>query len=228
MPDRGRSMAALMQRAVELLGSGQLAAADGACRQMLALDRKNATALHLRGIIALRAGDAPAAVPLLEKAFKRKPKDPRVALDLGHALLAAGRPEDAAASYRRVLAAGVGDASAHFGLARIASRKRDFEQAIEQFQRAIALAPADCDAHLDLGVAFHTLQRFSDAEACHRRAVALRPQSAVALYNLGAALQDQGRYEEALACHDRALEIQPTYAGPHFNRALIFLAQGRL
>lgn len=221
-------MSALLQRALDLLATGQLVAADAACRQILAIDRKNATAFHLRGIIALRAGDAISAVQLLEKALKRKPKDARLALDLGHALLAADRPDGAAAFYRRVIAAGAGDAAAHLGLARAASRKRDFAQAIEHFQRALELAPTNHDAHLDLGVAFHTLRRFPDAEACHRRAVALRPQSAVALYNLGAALQDQGKYEEALACHDRALQIQPSYEGPHFNRALIFLAQGRL
>ena len=66
------------------------------------------------------------------------------------------------------------------------------------------------------------------AIAAYRRAAELQPTMAAARNNLGDALRIRGRLAEAAVELDAAAATEPQSPYAHYNRALVWLAQGRL
>lgn len=75
------------------------------------------------GVAARHAGDIPRAVTLLERAAADQPENADAHLQLGYALLAAGRLDEAEAAFQRTLAIAPAYADASEGLALVARRR---------------------------------------------------------------------------------------------------------
>ncbi len=134
------------------------------------------------------------------------------ALNVGTELQAQGRPDDAAAQYRQVLALTPADALAHSNLGTALSALGRPAEAVDHYRRALELAPDDADSHSNLGNALVALDRTDEAVESYRRALAIDPGSAEAHGALGMALQAQGRMEDAVGHLRRALELGPPAA----------------
>lgn len=78
-----------------------------------------------QGVAARHAGDAARAVELLSQVVAAEPENSDAQLQLGLALMAAGRLEEAEAALRRTLALAPGYDDARIALARIAQRRGD-------------------------------------------------------------------------------------------------------
>ncbi|MBT7759511.1 MAG: tetratricopeptide repeat protein, partial [Rhodospirillaceae bacterium] len=139
-----------------------------------------------------------------------------------------GRPEEALASYRNLLALGVDFPEAHNNIGLVLSELGQFEEALTSFQRAIAGRPDYPEAHNNMALALQDLGRMADAMASYARAIAADPTYAKAHYNLGNALRAAGRLEAAADSYGRALAANPNYALAHNNLGLAQQEMGQI
>ena len=138
-------------------------------------------------------------------------------LDIGMALLHAGRWGEGIERLRAVLARepGFAEVWSNLGFAlRAAGRLAEARDALE---RAVSLAPHLADAWNLLGLVEQEVGRHEAAAKHFDRALALRADFAVAMMNRANSDQAMGRLEAALAGYARALQIAPGNAGIHYN-----------
>ena len=207
--------------------AGRVHQAVALFQQILDAEPGHADALHFLGIIALQSGDKDAAAELIGKAIRVKP-DSLMHYNLGLALRAQGKLDEAAASYRQALALKPGYAEAYFNLGNVLQKQGKLDEAIASFRKTLALKPDGVDAHNNLGSALQEQGKLEDAATCFRRAIALKPGFANAHNNLGIALQKQGKLEDAAARYRRAIALKPDYADAHKNLGSVFQDQGLL
>src|SRR5690242_7649873 len=84
--------------------AGKLAQAESLYRQILRADGTSFPALHMLGYLKAQQRQYEEAVTLLTKAIKQKPDDLTARAHHAHALMAAGRLDDALAAFDRLLA----------------------------------------------------------------------------------------------------------------------------
>lgn len=95
------------------------------------------------GVAARRAGDTARAISILRQVTAAQPENADAHLQLGLALLAAGKLDDAEASFRRTLAIAPAYEDASIGLARVAQRRGDRAAALQALE---PVSPANGDA----------------------------------------------------------------------------------
>ena len=148
--------------------------------------------------------------------------------NLGTALDKQGRLAEAAAEFRRAIAAKPDYADAYNNLGIVLSEQGQLDEAIAQYQRALELRPAYANAHNNLGLALSQKGQPEAALNHLARATSLQPDYADAHYNLAQALAGAGRVEEAIAEYRRTLALQPGSADTHNNLGVALDRQGRL
>jgi tetratricopeptide (TPR) repeat protein/SAM-dependent methyltransferase len=179
--------------------AGQLAEAERLCRAILAAAPNDAPTIHLLGFVAHKAGRHPEAIELIGRAIALDETNPDCHFDIGLALMAAGRLEEAARHFARAVALKPDYAA---GVANL------IDQLYARGNRALETGSLD------------------EAVACLRRVVALRPDFAEAFSNLGVALMAQGRAAEAAAAYRRALDSNPALVTTYRNLGRALVAQG--
>ena len=121
------------------------------------------------------------------------------------------------ACYRRSLAIGPTDASAHNGLGRSLKDQGRLEDAAKCYRQAIKHQPEMASAHDNLGYVLRQLGDPVQAADCHQRAVHLNPRSAGIRNNFAVALKNIGLYVEAATEYRQALKLEPGWADIHKN-----------
>jgi protein O-GlcNAc transferase len=137
--------------------------------------------------------------------------------NLGCALQAQSRLDDAVANYNRALALKPDFADAHNNLGTALQAQYRLDDAAASYQRALALKPDFAEAHYNLGVLLTDLGRLDEAIASCREALVYVPKSAAIHNNLGNALLAHNRPDDAIASYRRALALDPDYADAHCN-----------
>ena len=216
-----------LKQALALHNAGQLSQARSAYEAVLAAEPENVNALYLSGVLAWQSKQPGRAAELIGKAITLFPSDARFHYQLGLALHALGRLEDAVAGYDRAIALNPNFADAYCsrGLAFEILRRSD--DAMASYDKAIAINPAFAGAHLNRGNALKALGRLDAAVASYDEAVALDPGFAEAYSNRGLALQALRQMDAAIASHDRAIALKPGYAESYNNRGFAFQQLGR-
>ncbi|MGZ9098170.1 MAG: YaiO family outer membrane beta-barrel protein [Brevundimonas sp.] len=102
-------------------------------------------ALYEAAVADRRSGRPADAVAKLEVVLATRPDDVDARLNLGLALLALGRLDEAEAAFAAVIARTPDYADAHAGLARIAQRRGDLATARRESAEASRLAPTDAE-----------------------------------------------------------------------------------
>jgi protein O-mannosyl-transferase len=141
--------------------------------------------------------------------------------NLGAALAAQGRSDEAVAEYQEALAIAPNDAEAHSNLGNALAGQGRIDDAITHYETALKLKPAYAEAHSNLGVALARLGRLDEATRHYQRAIDLDPDYAEAHCNLGNALARQARLDEAIAQYQWALRIRPGLADVRRNLGLV-------
>lgn len=226
---------ALLNEGLRHHNAGRLTEAAVAYAAILATVPDHADALHLLGLVRFQQGDVGAALDRVQAAVALDPGSALYNANLGRIAAAAGRWEEAARAYRRVLARMPDDAACHSDLAAALIALKDFAGAADHATQAVcadpALAPAHsnlAEAHFGLGRLAHDDGRREDAEKHYRTAVAARPGFFEAMGNLGNVVRELGRLEEAVALYDQALAVAPGMAALHANRAVALHEMGDL
>jgi hypothetical protein len=112
-------------------------------------------------------------------------------------------------------------------LARDRFDQKQFHEALEFAQRALAINPNAAMAHQVLGLVFLQQDQIHEAIASFQKSVSIRPDLTAAHHGLGRCHLLLGDLEQAEEHFNRALLIQPDFAAAHFNRAAVWLKQGR-
>jgi len=148
------------------------------------------------------------AIAASERARELDPGLPEVDVTIGEALFATGKSKEAAAPFRRALAARPGDVSALLGLGRAAEAAGDQAAAEAAFRRAIELEPSFAVFN-QLAAWYYDFGHYAEAADMFRRASQAAPDSYWALANLGGAETMRCSFPAALAAFRRALELAP-------------------
>jgi tetratricopeptide (TPR) repeat protein len=156
-------------------------------------------------------------LPALEAAARLAPDDAESQTNLGNALRAHGRLEEAAERHRRAIELNAEYAEAHANLGTVLRDLARPEEAVASFSRAVAIRPDFALAHNNLGLVLQGLGRPEEAIGAHRRALAAKPDFPEGHASLGNAQRRLGRLEEAAACYRRAVVMKPDYAEALLN-----------
>lgn len=144
------------------------------------------------------------------------PEAAQTQLDFGVSLARSGNYGEAAAAFRRALAADPRSLAATFNLGVAFAVQGRLDAAIAAFRDALGIAPDVAALHFNLGAALKRQGDLDQAILSYERAAALQP-SLAALNNLGSALRERGRTADAIAAFRRALRIDAGSALVHVN-----------
>lgn len=206
--------------------AGRYAAAEALYHRITAAEPDNGQAHYLHGLLLLRTGRASAAVPQLRRAAELRRDDVATLVNLGRALLADERPDEALRVADRLLSVSPDHAEAAFLRGTALNALGDAERGADALQDAVARDPGNAAAWLNLGNAYADLDRLDSAERHCRKAVDLAPDLAEAHASLGFILTSLGRLDEAVAACDAAIALRPDFAQAHWNQAVAALLAG--
>jgi tetratricopeptide (TPR) repeat protein len=164
----------------------------------------------------------------LRRALELHPEYEDAHRNLGNALLAEGRLDEAIDQYSKALEIKPDFPQAHYSLGIALFRKGQVDAAIDELQKALQLVPGYAAAHATLGDAFLQQGHPDRAVAEYQRALDIQPDLAAFHLNLGTVLFQEGRMEEAASQYRRALELQPEFAAAHYDLGNILLGQGKV
>ena len=186
----------------------------------------NAEALFNRGNALVELRRPTDALASYEQALTLGLRHFEVLFNRGNTLMELRRPAEALMSYDEALAL----KSNHVELlTNRGNALRDLQQpneALACYDRALALNPAQAEVLNNRGNALLDLNRHGEALICFDQALALKPDYIDALINRGNALGDLLRPADALSSYERVLTLKPDHADAHWNRSLIWLAEG--
>jgi tetratricopeptide (TPR) repeat protein len=147
--------------------------------------------------------------------------------DMGNALAALGRRQEAIEYYRMAVTLRPDKASSRYNFALTLSALGRTAEAETAYREAIRLLPDFPAAHTDLGRLLASLGRRAEAEAMYREAIRLDPEYALAHMNLGVLLARGGRFREAEACFREAARLQPELTEHQVNLGFALMSQMR-
>jgi len=200
-----------MSRAFAAAAAGAAAEAETLCRAVLAAEPEHFEALFLLGTLAGRAGRPEESARFLARAVARHGGSANAHNNLGNALQALRRFDEALESYDRALAQKADHADAHYNRGIVQAALQRHAEALASYDRALALRPASADALSNRGLALRELGRHDEAVAAFDRALALQPAHAGAHVNRGLVLREMRRLPEAVASLGRALALEPAH-----------------
>jgi tetratricopeptide (TPR) repeat protein len=125
--------------------------------------------------------------------------DAEVHLNLGRALYAMAKHEEALAAVADALARGPGIGEAHLLKGKIEIELRHYESALSHLERASEILPGSADVWFRKGVVHSQLSNRARAIEDWRRALSLDPDMLDTYYRLGSALMREGELEEGEA-----------------------------
>ena len=196
---------------------GKLAEAQEIYVDILKTQPKHFDALHLLGVIAHQTKNNQRAVELIGKAIKVNSGVAAAHYNLGNALGALGKRDEAISSYNQAIHLKSDYFEAYNNLGNILNGLGNFKEAIPYFTQAIQLKRGYFDAHYNMANALNELGRFKEAILSYTEAIQLNPSYSVAHYNLANVLHELGIYDEAITSYIQATKLDPGYIAAHYN-----------
>ena len=246
-----------MRAVAELVRSGQLADAARRVSGMAGEGASDAV-LAFAAMVLGRAGDAAAAVPILERLHARRPAERATRLNLAQAWIATDRFGDAAALcaplagdtaadrlrayaaqqlgdlatardlYRAVLAVHPGDADSWANLGNVLDSLGDYPAAVDAYERAITLRRGDVRLYLGLAQVLEHADRPEERRKVARDAVAVAHDDPAAQLALGLAEAALFATDAAEAALRRAIELAPADPAAYLDLAVLLEGANRL
>ncbi len=174
----------LLDHAATLVQQGRPAEAEPRVDLVIALDDKNAAAIHLAGVIASRTKRPDQACTLFELAATLETDNATYQRDLGEALLDCGRKGAALRAFERVVELDPSQADAYARLADLNRQRGHLQAALRANTALLGLQPDAPYARNNRGVLLQQLGRPAEALALLEEAVARDPGDAISYSNL--------------------------------------------
>jgi tetratricopeptide (TPR) repeat protein len=172
---------------------------------------------HQVGLLSvlLRHHRAGRTTELLREACRRQPGNFWLNREMGEALRADGRPQEAIGFYRAALAVRPEHPGILEDLGMVFQGLDRTDEALAALYRAAELAPAGHSAHGALVYALTQSGYWLEAEAAYQRAQRTDPTNRFPAFRLATALFYQHRDDEAIALYQKAAEIDRTVASTY-------------
>ncbi|HJP22864.1 MAG TPA: tetratricopeptide repeat protein [Alphaproteobacteria bacterium] len=209
--------AALYDEGNRLGSLGQLAAAEAAYRQAIAIRPQFPEALSNLGSVLQATDRLDAAEEDFRQALALLSGNPLILTNLGVVLDGQSRSEEAVSSFRQAIAADTSHLPAYRNLAAALADSGDRAGAIAVLRQLLDREPGEAGTHADLGRLWRQQGEHQSARAALERALELDPGLARAHNELGNLLGEAGDGDGALAAYRRAIEIDPAFDEAHAN-----------
>ena len=151
-------------------------------KQISALDEQGPTRaqfLRLRALVKLNTGDLDGAGSDIKEALTINSQDPNSLQLDGDLLVKLGRPEEAIAVYRKILAIDLVNRFALTSLGYVSREAGHDQDAEKYFQKLAAAYPTLYVPHLALGDLYAAHKEFAKADAAYRKAYELAPNNSL-------------------------------------------------
>ena len=148
--------------------------------------------------------------------------------NLGSALLAQGRVQEAIAHWEQSLRLKPDCVEAHSNLGFALSLMGRLREAAWHYEQAAGIKPENAEARDNLGNALLRLGKVQEAIRQYEQALRLKPTYAEPHYDLGIALQQMGRVQEAMKHYERAVQLNPDFAEAHNNLGIALKDVGKV
>jgi tetratricopeptide (TPR) repeat protein len=195
----------LAAEAVRHLSTGDLAAAELACRTALGVDAGNISAGSSLGAVLLTQGRFGEALDVYADLTQRQPDAPPHWINLGNARRGMRDYDQALLAYARAAALGIQDADFYFNVGLTHLDRGDFESARQVLQKARELDSLDAEITLRYAGACYRLLDNDTATAALLGWRTLAPASPGVLALIGQLLVNLGQPAEGQAAVDEAL-----------------------
>ena len=159
---------------------------------------------------------------------KKSPQKARPHYNLGRALSAQGRIDEAIEHYLTALKINPNFAKAHNNLGRALREKGQKINAIDQYVIALKINPNMASAHYNLGNALSDQGKQAEAIEHYLKALKIDHNYTEARVNLGVAFMRAGRPDDAAASFRKALRRRPDLVKAEYNLGAVLAAQGNL
>ncbi len=210
---------------VALYGAGRYQEMERHTRELLERYPESGVAWKILGVAV--HGQGLNAYPALSKAAQYLPDDVESHYNLGIALEAMGRREEAVASYLTALRINPRHAETRNNLTGLLPELEPLPGAIACYRRIAQQLPDEAVVHKLLGLALQNSGQLEAALASYRQALTLKPDYLGARSNLGNAQLSLGLAAEAIDSYGAALKIDPGHAGvlSNLGKALAYLGR---
>jgi Tfp pilus assembly protein PilF len=166
------------------------------------------------------------ALHFLSKALQINSSSADAMSNLGLALQAAGRTDEAISSYRNALQLSPHHPEILYNLGNACLELGRIDEALSNYDAVLASAPNHAGALVNRGNALVRLNRPVEAIASYDKALAAMPGHPQILTNRGHALRRLDRPAEALRDFEAALSAAPEFPEAHFEAAMTRLTLG--
>ena len=231
--------------ALNFYRNGQLAQAESALQQVIALQASHADAHHMLGIICYQTNRAADAVRYIQQALAISPRNVDYLNNCGLALRANNQLEAAIKSFQQAVLLQPKDLDVQLNLGNTLLAIDRFEEAAGYYRRVLRAMPKNEDANKsdtkksDISAALchcltsqgnqaHAIGNFTQAEASFTEALQFNPQDAALLYNLGNAQRELGKPADAAKQYLKAIQINPNDADTYNNLGNVQRELGQL
>ena len=171
----------------------------------------------LAGLTLRRNTDYRSEVVLWTDTVAKQPANGRAHNNLGKAVFAAGRLEEALAHYAEAIRLQPAVPEPYYNLGLALARLGRPAEAAARYQEALRLQPAYPEAHNNLGNVLLAAGRLDEAGVHYEEAVRLKPGFAEAHGNLANVRLEQGRGAEAIRHGEEAVRLDPRAAAARYN-----------
>jgi protein O-GlcNAc transferase len=217
-----------LQRAVQLQLRGEARRAETVYLRVLQEQPKNATALHMLGVLATAAGNAQRALGLIADSIAVDPYQAAAYSNLGHALMALGRHHEAVECFNKALGLSPRYAIALTNRGISLLHLARYEQAVDSFSRSLNEVPQSPGTLLNRAIALAKLGRLEEAIADYERAIALKPDYVEPAFNRAVLLATLGRTGEAVAGYDSVVSLDPNHVEALNSRGVALMKLERV
>ena len=207
-----------LQRGIECHKSGNLSDAVRHYRAVLIEEPTNVDALNLMSVLALTAGDGPTAASLAAAALEQQPEWFLSHVNLGNALQAMGRADEAIDSFQKAVMLNPRSAEAYVNLSGALNLAGRSETAADMAVQAIMISPEMADAHVNFGNALLALGSPGEAVEAYLKATQLEPENGLAWFNMGNATVEMGCFDAAIENFRQAISLGDSFVR-QFNLA---------
>jgi protein O-GlcNAc transferase len=217
---------AILEAAIRQHEAGDLQQAEGAYRQVLALQPEQPDALYFLGILCYQTGRLEEAAAHLAKAAQLRPDQAAFQSNLGAVYQALGKLEAAIECYSRAVALQPDYLQALFNLGLCHFQLGQYDQAEEYYRRALALQPQDAQILTELAQIYRRKGWPATAIDHLEQALALEftPERAQELAEL---CREAGQLERSVELYRQLLEQDPQRPELHNGLGLTLAEQGK-
>jgi predicted O-linked N-acetylglucosamine transferase (SPINDLY family) len=231
----GGGSAAALETAIRLHENGDLAGAERGYRDILQADARDADAIHLLGLIAHQRGEHAQAVAQIGAAIALRGDKALYHYNLGNALAALGRPQEAAERFRAALRIDPSHSAARANLAHALAQAGRHQEAVAEFRQLVQMQPSPATRNALASALIRradadpaATEAYDEAAALLREAWREADDPLEARRALAYCLQQGKHWTEAAEHYVAVLAQKPGDAGVHNNLANCYNQLGRM